>query len=257
MELELLLYPVLELGTLLQGQTVALRDDGDNVDELAQLLEHNNVNGLKSVARWLDEEQAAVDARVLEIPLTLSSELFAEVGTVLVLDVLDNGVPAALVVDQIAVTGGVDDVETQTHAVLLDDVRDGVDVGGAANLLVGLEATLAVHEVRGEEGVNERRLAETGLACMFALVIARLVSHRIKLTNADDVELETPLHRLPLNLLGDAVETDIAVREDGLRRGLVRGSHCGYVSLEAGVNGQAGGRRIEWRAWLLGVVESK
>jgi hypothetical protein len=46
----------------------------------------------------------------------------------------------------------------------------------------------------------------------------------MELTNADDVELEPPLDRLLLNLLGDAVETDIAVREDGLRK---CGSHCG------------------------------
>lgn len=44
-------------------------------------------------------------------------------------------------------------------------------------------------------------------------------------TNADDVELEAPLYALLLDLLGDAVESDIAVREDGLC--LVRGSHCG------------------------------
>lgn len=46
-----------------------------------------------------------------------------------------------------------------------------------------------------------------------------------ELTNADDVELEAPLDALLLNLLGDAVETDIAVREDGLW--LVRGGHGG------------------------------
>ena len=40
----------------------------------------------------------------------------------LVLDVLDNGVPAALVVDQVTVTGRVDNVEAQTDAVFLDDV---------------------------------------------------------------------------------------------------------------------------------------
>jgi hypothetical protein len=46
-------------------------------------------------------------------------------------------------------------------------------------------------------------------------------------TNANDIELKAPLHRLPLNLLGDAVETDIAVREDGLRLVLVVwSSHC-------------------------------
>lgn len=121
-ELELLLYPVLELGTLLQGQAVALGNDGNDVDKLAQLLEHDNVNGLEGVARWLDEEQAAVDARVLEVALTLGCQLLAEVGAVLVLDVLDNWVPAALVVDQVAVAGRVDNVEAQTHAVFLDDV---------------------------------------------------------------------------------------------------------------------------------------
>lgn len=122
MELELLLYPVLELGTLLESQAVALGDDGYDVDKLAQLLEDDNVNGLEGVARWLDEEQAAVDACVLEVPLTLGGEFLAEVGAVLVLDVLDNGVPAALVVDQVTVTGRVDNVEAQTDAVFLDDV---------------------------------------------------------------------------------------------------------------------------------------
>jgi hypothetical protein len=48
-----------------------------------------------------------------------------------------------------------------------------------------------------------------------------------KLTNADDVELEAPLDALLLNLLGDAVEADIAVREDGLC--LVGGGHCGRL----------------------------
>ena len=243
-ELELLLYPVLELGTLLEGQAVALGDDGHDVDKLAQLLEHDNVNGLESVARGLDEEQAAVDARVLQIPLALGGQLLAEVGTVLVLDVLDNRVPAALVVDQVAVAGRVDNVEPQTHAVFLDDVRDGVDGGGAADLLVGLEAALAVHEVRGEEGVDERRLAETRLACegrAMGQFSRRAAGGRGRygprppgqLTDADDIELEATLDRLALNLLGDAVEADIAVGKDGLRRGRVGGSHCGRRGLVA------------------------
>jgi hypothetical protein len=164
-ELELLLYPLLELGTLLKSQAITLGDDGHDVDKLAQLLEDDDVDGLQGVAGGLDEEQAAVDARVLEVSLTLSSKLLAEVGTVLVLDVLDNGVPATLIVDKIAVARGVDNVEAQTHAILLDDVRDGVDGGGGARLLVGLEATLAVHQVRREDGVDERRLSETSLSC--------------------------------------------------------------------------------------------
>ena len=165
MELELLLYPFLEGGTLLEGQAIALGDDRDDVHELTKLLEHDDVNGLQGVARGLDEEQTAVNARVLEVSLTLGGQLLAQVGAVLVLDVLDNRVPAALVVDKIAVARGVNDVEAQTHAILLDDVRDGVDGGGGARLLVGLEAALAVHQVRREDGVDERRLSETSLAC--------------------------------------------------------------------------------------------
>jgi hypothetical protein len=164
-ELELLLYSLLELGALLEGQAVTLGNDGNNVDKLAQLLEDNNVNGLERVARRLNEEQAAVDTGILEVTLTLSSKLLAKVGTVLVLDVLDNRVPAALVVDQITIARCVNNVEAQTNAIFLDDVRNGVDGCGGADLLVRVEATLAVHEVRGEDGVDQGRLAETSLAC--------------------------------------------------------------------------------------------
>lgn len=48
------------------------------------------------MAGGLDEEQAAVDTGILDVALTLSSEFLAEVGRVLILDVLDNGVPAGL-----------------------------------------------------------------------------------------------------------------------------------------------------------------
>jgi len=78
-----------------------------------------------------------VDAGVLEVTLALGSELFPEVCAVLVLDVLDNGIPAALVVDQVTVARGVDNVETQPDAILLNDVRHGLDLGSAADGLFG------------------------------------------------------------------------------------------------------------------------
>jgi len=62
--------------------------------------------------------------------------------------------------------------------------------------------------VRGEDGVDEGRLAQTGLA------------------DADDIELEAALEELLLDLVGDAVETDVALGEDG--RGLLRGCGCGH-----------------------------
>ena len=162
---KLLLDALLERLTLLQGEGVGLGDDGHDVDHVGQLLQHDNIDGLERVARGLDEEQAAVDARVLDVALALGGELLAQVGRVLVLDVLDDGVPAAVVVDQVAVAGGVDDVKPQADAVLLDDVRDGLDIGGRAHDLIGIEAALGLDEVRGEDGVDQCRLAETRLAC--------------------------------------------------------------------------------------------
>jgi hypothetical protein len=47
----------------------------------------------------------------------------------------------------------------------------------------------------------------------------------VQLTDTDDVELEPALHELLLDLVGDAVETNIAFRVDRL---LVEGRrHCG------------------------------
>lgn len=163
-ELKLLLYSLLESSPLFQCQAVALGDDWHDIDKLAQLLEHHDVNWLQGVSRGLDKEQAAVDSGVLEITFALSSQFLAQVCRVLVLDVLDNWVPAALVVDQVAVTGGVDNVEAETDAVLFDDVRDGLDFGGAADWLIWLQTALAVHEVRGEDGVDEGGFAQSRLA---------------------------------------------------------------------------------------------
>jgi hypothetical protein len=84
---------------------------------------------------------------------------------VLVLDVLDNGVPAAVVVDQVAVTGSVNNVQAQPHAVLLNDVGDCLNLAGLPDGLGWRKAALGLDEVRGEDGVNQSRLAETGLAC--------------------------------------------------------------------------------------------
>ena len=65
----------------------------------------------------------------------------------LILDVLDNWVPAAVIVHEIAVSGCVDDVESEAHAILFDDMSDWVDLGGAADGLVGVETAFAVYEV--------------------------------------------------------------------------------------------------------------
>lgn len=94
MESELLLYSLLEGAALLEGEGVSLSDDGDDVDDIGELLEDDNIDRLQRMARWLDEEQAAVDASVLNIAFALGGELFSEIGRVLILDVLHNRIPA-------------------------------------------------------------------------------------------------------------------------------------------------------------------
>ena len=76
----------------------------------------------------------------MDVALALRRELLSKIGGVLVFNVFDNGIPAAVVVDEITIAGRVDDIEPETNAVLLDDVCDWMDFGGVANGLIGVEA---------------------------------------------------------------------------------------------------------------------
>lgn len=80
MEGKLLLDALLECLTLLKGQRVGLGDNRHDIDNVRQFLQHDNIDRLERVAGGLDEEQAAVDAGVLDIALALGGELLAKVG---------------------------------------------------------------------------------------------------------------------------------------------------------------------------------
>lgn len=88
---------------------------------------------LQSVTCRVDEEQANVDTRVDNVTITHRRELLSEVRRMLVFnlsmsakvemrrkgtDVLDDRVPAAFVVDQVAIAWSVDNVQTELNAVL-------------------------------------------------------------------------------------------------------------------------------------------
>ena len=88
------LVPFFDSLILLQRQAVGLGNDGNNIDNLTELLHDNNVDGTEGVTRRVDEEQGTVNTSILNMAVTLRSELLAEVRAVLVLDVLDNRVPA-------------------------------------------------------------------------------------------------------------------------------------------------------------------
>lgn len=73
------------------------------------------------MASGVDEEDTAVDTGIGDEALTHGSKLLAEVRRVLVLDVLDNRIPATLIVDEVSVAWCVDDVELETDTVLDND----------------------------------------------------------------------------------------------------------------------------------------
>ena len=68
---------LLESLALLERQAVRLRDDGDDVDDLAELLHNDHVDRAERMSRRVDEVQAAVDARVLDVPVAHRGELLA------------------------------------------------------------------------------------------------------------------------------------------------------------------------------------
>jgi hypothetical protein len=70
----------------------------------------------------LNKEKAAVNSGILDISLTLSSEFFPEVGGVLILDILDNRIPTPVVVNLIAISRSIDNVQPQAYTIFLDDV---------------------------------------------------------------------------------------------------------------------------------------
>ena len=117
--------------------------------------------------------------------------------------------------------------------------------------------------MRREDGVRQGRLAETSLTCTEMELARGCLSirdgncrrkmHRgpavmrvgIKgspHTNADDVELETALQELALNLGGDAVETDMAVGEDGVGHGRHKKDVKGDGGLRVRERGRKGAR---------------
>jgi hypothetical protein len=170
-ECKLLLDALLESLSLLQSQGVSLGNDGDDVDDIRKLLQDDNVDRLEGVTRWLDEEQAGVNSGILDVTLSLGCELLAQVSGVLILDVFDDGIPAAIVVHQIAVARSVDNVELQAHTVLLDVVGNGMDLGSGSNLLIGKHTTFRLHQVRSEDGVDERRFAQASLTYKYFVSI--------------------------------------------------------------------------------------
>ena len=146
-ECKLLSNAILESLSLLQSQTVRFGNDRDHVDGLAEFLQDDNVNWLERMSRWVNEVQAAVYPCILNVALSLGSKLLPQVRRMLIFDISDNGIPAAVIIYKIAKAWGVHDVKLKTNAILLDDMCDRMDLSGVADVLSGREAALGIDKV--------------------------------------------------------------------------------------------------------------
>ena len=116
------------------------------------------------MARRANEVQARVHPEV-NLLLALRLLLLAHVRLVLVIDEVDDGGPRVAVVDVVAEAGGVNDGELRLELLLLKLGLDDLNLGELVELLlVAPGVVLGRGELGREEGVDEGRLPETGLA---------------------------------------------------------------------------------------------
>lgn len=102
----------------------------------------------------LDEVDTCVHTVVNNVH-TVDSVLSLEVRIEALLNVLDNGAPRVIVVDEVSESGGIDNGQTEANAVLLDISADRLDRDGLGDNVVARSRTfLRWVERCVEEGVN-------------------------------------------------------------------------------------------------------
>jgi hypothetical protein len=233
-----------------------------------QLLHHLDVDGLQGVASGLDEVDNGVDAVVHDVH-AVDLVLGVEVGVEPLLDVLDNGVPRLIVVDEVAKAGCVNNGQSQTNAVLFDVGADGLYRDGLGDVETWGLALLGWVQRGVEERVYQGRLSESRLACddTLAVIDDSCVSTH---TDNHDVEVESLAHTLAMPLVGQVCETHVAGELSAHNVHVVRHGSCGLGVLrcdgvgglgvavrtrERLVHGEAAGRgRGRWgrTRWRLG-----
>lgn len=168
-----------------------------------------DVQRLQRVASWLNE----VDTRmhtVVDNVHTVDLVLGFEVGIKSLLNILDDGTPRIIVVDEVSEAWCINDCQSESDAVLFnvcadrldgDRLRDDVETGSFA----------LARRVEGgvEESVDEGRLAEAGFACSLS-VSNTLKWLDLRHTDYHDVEVEALANTLAVPLVGQIGKADVA-----------------------------------------------
>jgi hypothetical protein len=54
----------------------------------------------------------------------------------LILDILDDWIPASVVIDLVTIARGINNVKPQTDSILFNNVRNGLNLGSGADWLI-------------------------------------------------------------------------------------------------------------------------
>ncbi|KAH9822081.1 hypothetical protein Tdes44962_MAKER04756 [Teratosphaeria destructans] len=157
-------YAMLEFGKVRRRQRVSLGDDRDQIDTGAQPFHHFNVQRLQSVTGRADEVQAGVHTEV-DLLGTAWLLLLKHVALVLVVQKLDDWLPAVAVVHVVSEAWGVDDGQADLEELLLQLGLGDFNLDGLVDLLRVTSAVVGVVlDGGGEEGIDEGGLAQARLA---------------------------------------------------------------------------------------------
>jgi len=133
-----------------------------------------HIRGYIRVTCRANEVQAGVDAKVGFL-VSLGLLLLPHVCFMLVVDELDDRQPRIPVVHVVAKSRGVDDSQLDLELTLLELGLDDLDLCQLVELLVvPLAVALWGRELGREEGVDQRRLAETGFTCALLALLTVL-----------------------------------------------------------------------------------
>lgn len=205
-------YSGLEVGNLLVGEGIRLGDDGDQVDLGVEAAHDLDVEGLEGVTGGLDEEDTGVNSVVNNVH-AVDLVLGIEVGVESLLNVVDDGSPRLVVVDEVAESRSVNNGQAETDTGLLNVGADGLDGNGLGNDVQG-RALALLGGVQGgvEEGVDEGRLAQARFTCKKQIRSGgvKLRQYMIPHTNDHNIEVEALAHTLAVPLVGQVGKADIA-----------------------------------------------
>lgn len=144
------------------------------------------------MASRLDEENTGVNS-VVDNVHSVNLVFSVQVGVEALLNVVDNGAPRLIVVNEVAKAGGVDNGQAQADTGLLDIGTDGLDGDSLGNDVQAGRLALLGRVQRGvEKSVDKGRFAQA------------------RFTNNHYIEVETLSHTLTVPLVGEVGESNIA-----------------------------------------------